>query len=971
MNNEQNKAMKTFLESVAADMLQKYKSEMGHTAVVFPNKRAALFLNRAIARLSDGPVWSPAYITISELFRQHSTLTVADPILTIAILHESYTKITGSNEDLDRFFSWGQLLLSDFDDLDKNMGDARKIFRNVSDLHELDTLSYLDENEINILRRFFKNFTADDTLLKEKFLRLWSKMADIYTDFKDNLRRRGLAYEGMLYRDVVEGGEIPYLYERYLFVGFNVIQKVEQRLFSDLKSKGMARFYWDYDRYYMGSGNEAGVYIWQWLDKYPNELRNDDDSIYDNMLSGKKIDFVSAPTENLQARFISTWLRENDRYKDGSRTAIVMCDENLLQTVVHCIPPEVKELNVTTGYPLKQTPIASLVAQLISLQTRGWDDKHRAFRLHHVNSVLRHPYARHISPSAQEIYQEINKEKRFYLRPTDMAKDDGLAEVFSREGMTIDTTVRADGYDLTAMLRWLMAVVKRVAVNGIAHTAKHDIPLFQESCFRMYKLLNSLLTTIGTGNTSGTPEGDSTEPVSTIGDTISIYTFQHLMMQIINTTSIPFHGEPVKGVQVMGVLETRNLDFDHILILSCNEGNMPKGVDDSSFIPHAIRAAYGLTTVDNKVAVYSYYFHSMLQRASDVTIAYNTSTECTSSGEMSRFMLQLMVEMPKSQTIGKTALQAGQIPAPMIPEVVVKDDDVMTALNTIKKLSPTAINTYMRCGMQFFYKYVAQIRELDDQDEDEIDNKMFGNIFHRAAELLYERPRKDIDTILNIAFNEELFNLKTNTETEPQLNGIQLINRSVIKRYLMMLIELDKQLGDFKVIAHETDVAMRLKLNDRTITVGGRIDRLDRVDIGTPRERLRVVDYKTGTRTAGDITAVDDVFKPENITGKHTDYIFQAMLYSIIEAENDFTYNPNHDTVSPALLFIQRTKVKDYDPTITMNKQPITDISVHRDTFVRLLKEKLNELFNPDVPFGLSNDPRVCRVCPYRLMCGK
>ena len=325
--------MKTFLESVAADMLQKYKSEMGHTAVVFPNKRAALFLNRAIARLSDGPVWSPAYITISELFRQHSTLTVADPILTIAILHESYTKITGSNEDLDRFFSWGQLLLSDFDDLDKNMGDARKIFRNVSDLHELDTLSYLDENEINILRRFFKNFTADDTLLKEKFLRLWSKMADIYTDFKDNLRRRGLAYEGMLYRDVVEGGEIPYLYERYLFVGFNVIQKVEQRLFSDLKSKGMARFYWDYDRYYIGSGNEAGVYIRQWLDKYPNELRNDDDSIYANMLSGKKIDFVSAPTENLQARFISTWLRENDRYKDGSRTAIVMQHKHILHDI--------------------------------------------------------------------------------------------------------------------------------------------------------------------------------------------------------------------------------------------------------------------------------------------------------------------------------------------------------------------------------------------------------------------------------------------------------------------------------------------------------------------------------------------------------------------------------------------------------------------------------------------------------------
>ena len=190
--------MNTFLESVAADMLQKYKSDMGHIAVVFPNKRAALFLNQAIARLSDGPVWSPAYITISDLFRQHSNLTVAEPIETIAILHESFTEVTGSDEDLDRFFSWGQLLLSDFDDLDKNMGDAGMIFRNLADLHELDDYSYLDEEQVRLIRRFFGNFTADKTTLEKRFLSLWAKMGELYDDFRRRMRARGLAYEGML-----------------------------------------------------------------------------------------------------------------------------------------------------------------------------------------------------------------------------------------------------------------------------------------------------------------------------------------------------------------------------------------------------------------------------------------------------------------------------------------------------------------------------------------------------------------------------------------------------------------------------------------------------------------------------------------------------------------------------------------------------------------------------------------------------
>lgn len=949
--------MKTFLEAVAADMLRKFNTDMGHVAVVFPNKRAALFLNQAIAKQSDKPLWSPAYITISDLFRQHSTLTVADQITAIAILHDSYNAVTGSDEDLDKFFSWGQLLLADFDDLDKNMGDASMIFRNLSDLHEMDDYSYLDDEQIKLIRRFFSNFSADKTQLEERFLNLWTKLPDVYADFKSRLRSRGLAYEGMLYRDVVEHGETPYVFDKYLFVGFNVLQKVEQRLFADLKSKGKAFFYWDYDVYYTGgNANEAGFYIRQWLDKFPNELANDDESIYDNMLKPKDIRLIASPTETLQARYISTWLKENDRYKGGTRTAIVMCNENILQTVIHCIPAEVEKLNVTTGFPLKQTPVASFVTQLISLQTKGWDERRRAFRLHYINAVLRHPLAKYVSKQPHDLFAELNTEKRFYVTTDELAKDDGLAELFSRDGIAVDTAVRADGYDLAMMLQWLMRVVKRVAVSGNDSAS----PLFQESVFRMYKLLNNFATLIN-ADTDG----------KTIADSINIYTFQHLVGQIIASTTVPFHGEPAEGVQVMGVLETRNLDFDHILILSCNEGNMPKGVDDTSFIPHALRKAYGLTTIDNKVAVYSYYFHSMIQRASDVTIVYNSSTDGMNSGEMSRFVLQLMVEMPQDRRITRYSLQAGQIPLPTVPETVGKSATVMEKLDGINMLSPTAINTYMRCGMQFFYSYVANIKETDEQDEDEIDNRVFGNIFHRAAELLYSTPRRKIDEILNIAFNEELFHLPELTATEPQLNGMQLINRTVIKRYLAMLQELDGKLGRFEVIAHEAPVSMDIKVGSRTIKVGGRIDRIDHVNIGEPTERLRVVDYKTGTREASDIKGMEEVFDRANITKKHSDYILQAMLYSVIEQYDDTEHNPGRLSVSPALLFIQHTKSKDYDPTLTINKQPITDVGVYRDDFMRLLKEKLAELYNPDIPFGLTDNADICRVCPYRLMCGK
>ena len=952
--------MKTFLQEVANDLIAKHGNDLAHTAIVFPNKRAALFLNQELAKRADGPIWSPAYVTISELFRQQSDQTIADPIKSLCVLHRVYVEQTGRNETLDEFYGWGQLLLADFDDIDKNMADAGKVFRNIRDLHELDTIDYLTENQKAELGRFFANFTGDSSILKERFLNLWSKLYNIYSEFKARLRAEHLAYEGMLYRDVVEQKQLPDRYDTYIFVGFNVLQKVEQELFSALKSEGKARFYWDYDHYYMVQTNEAGTYINRCLDKFPNEF-SADNPLYTGFETDKEVRYVSAPTENLQSRYVSEWLLENQRYKAGKRTAVVMCNEMLLQTVIHCIPPEVDTLNVTTGYPLSQTPITSMVWQLIVLQTEGYSAQEGAYRLQQLSHVLRHPYGKYLGIDAGNLLAELQAEKQYYIKVE-------------------RTRLKHVDKPVDALVEWLSETVRTIAMNG---AESHD-QLFQESTFRMYTLLNKLLELMKGGEL-----------------TADFVIFRRLFGQLIASTTIPFHGEPARGVQIMGVLETRNLDFDNVLVLSCNEGNMPKGVNDVSFIPHFVRKAYGLTTIDNKVSVFSYYFHRLLQRARNVTLLYNNSTEGTRAGEMSRFMLQLLVE--SKLDIRQWALQAGQEPLMLQKTIIRKDETVLQKLNGISYFSPTAINTYQRCPVMFYYKYVAELSESDDNETEDIDGRVFGNIFHCAAQLMYERllPREVIkssdieqllktgrsvqsptsgnanatlDSVVSEAFARELFLQKPGSTRHPKLNGLHIIKKEVIEKFLRHLLQLDLRTSPMRVIRHEFDIYKRFTIDvggkQKTITVGGRVDRLDEIRLNTPEEQLRVVDYKTGNKVAGQLKDVDAIFDSGKILTDKSDYIFQAVLYSIIEQTNDADNNPNHKPVSPALLFIQHAGSDHYSPIVTLGGEPVTNAAAYEADFENFLKAKLEELFGSETFVPTSNQ-RICEYCPYNQLCGR
>ena len=965
---------KTFLEYVAEDIIGKYGTDLSRIAVVFPNKRAALFLNEHLARIAGQPVWSPAYITISDLFRQHTDLKPADPIKLICDIHKSFTKCTGIDETLDHFYGWGQLLLADFDDIDKNMADADSIFCNLKDIHELDDISYLDDEQKEMLKRFFANFSDDiESELKKRFLSLWSHFGNIYHDYNRRLTEQGIGYEGAIYRKVASEETLHLKYDKYLFVGFNLIQKVERVLFSRLMKEGKAKFYWDFDEYYMPTAraqqsasvpNNTASFA-AYLTDFPNELDNTDRDIYANMRRPKRIRFISSPTENAQARFASNWLLENDRYKAGRKTAVVMCDESILLPIMHSLPPEADKVNITSGFPLAMTPVASLVMLLFDLYTLGLRKKGTAFNPHYLKKLMAHPYARHL----QEVHlKEMNE---VHLKGVH-SKGVHLSQVH-QEGSA-------------ALLYHIATLVKQV---GIATKQEGDA-LTQESVFRMFTILNRLAALADSGDLL-----------------VDNTTLRRLVSQLVGAASIPFHGEPVIGVQIMGVLETRNIDFDNVLLLSCNEGNMPKGVNDSSFIPYSIRKAHGLTTIDNKVAIYSYYFHRLLQRAGDITIAYNNSTDNGHTGEMSRFMLQLLVE--SGQKIDHYSLTAKNQPTPLMPKAIEKDETALSKLEEMSRLSPSAINTYIRCKLAFYYQYIAHIKE-PDSDPETIDNRMFGNIFHRAAYLIYKditdhspviekahiqaylSNRKLLASVVDRAFEEE--ECKTN-------NGLQIINREVIIEYITKLLKIDQQLCPFSILAMEEEAKVYTQLSftipsggalkegalkggalkggalvssapDKhyNLTIGGIIDRLDAVtDKQTGKRRIRVVDYKTGNKPSSAIKSIEEVFDPKNIASKHSNYFLQAILYSLIVSRSK-EWNAANDAVSPALLFIKQAATNDYDPTLCIDKHPISDVTVYEEEFLTKLKETVADMYSPDAAFTPTDDRKKCELCPYRMLCG-
>lgn len=957
--------MESFLKLVAADLYKHTEGNLAHTAVVFPNKRAGLFFNEYLAQESDSPIWSPAYVSISELFRSLSPWEVGDPVKLVCELYKIFRRETQSTETLDDFYFWGEMLISDFDDADKNRVDTDKLFSNLQDLRNImDDYTFIDDEQEEAIRQFFQNFSIERrTALKERFISLWNVLGNIYKGFRESLASQNIAYEGMMYRHVIEHLDVDKLpYEKYVFVGFNVLNKVEHTLFTQLKDAGKAVFYWDYDEFYMKENrqavtHEAGEFIRRNLRDFPSPLSGE---LFKNLSKPKEVHYFASSTENAQARYLPQWIRNNLTTPE-KETAVVLCNEALLQPVLHSLPAEVKHVNITMGFPLSQTPVYSFLIALLELHTHGFNFKSGRYTFQSVVTLLKHPYTRQLTGQAELLEKELTRNNRFYPLPGELGKDEFLTRLFTPLSGNLNLCIR-----LSETLQQV-ASIYQANTSGTEDTDAFN-QLYRESLFKAYTTINRFRTLI---------EEDEL--------TVQSETFRRLLVKVLSTTNIPFHGEPAIGMQVMGVLETRNLDFRHLVLLSVNEGQLPKSGGDSSFIPYNLRKAFGMTTIEHKIAVYAYYFYRLLQRAERITLIYNTSSDGLNRGEWSRFMLQFLIEWP--HPITRQFLEAGQSPQGTSSITVEKTPDVMRRMQSLfdvranpkAKFSPSALNYYLDCPLKFYYRYVAGLSAPDEVSA-EIDSATFGSIFHYAAEHIYKDltthgkviNKEALETLLrnevklqdyvDTAFKKLFFNVPQNEK--PEYNGVQLINSAVIARYLKQLLQNDLRYAPFTFIASEMEVDEPIDIQTPKgvikSRIGGIIDRMDSKD-GT----LRIVDYKTG----GDADTpphVESLFIPDK---KRSNYVFQTFLYAAIMCRKQPTMK-----IVPALLYIHRAATETYSPVIQMGeprkpKEAVEDFSKYEKEYRERLQGLLEEIFNPEKSFTQTEIIEKCTYCDFKALC--
>ena len=1111
--------MNSFLELVAKDLYQKCDGNFQNLTIIFPNKRASLFFNQHIFSIANAPLWAPTYLTISELFQTLSPLEVADTIELVCRLYQAYEEAYQQNgevmdETLDKFYSWGELMLSDFQDIDNNHVDAQQLFRNISDLNDLTRFDYLSKEQVKALQEYFQDFDIS-TLLKENYMSLWKILPTIYTCFRKELRTAGLAYEGMLKRNVVSrlGGELPdderlsegqeviaqqkvadfkerIQQQKFAIVGFNVLNKTEQEMFKFLKENSQVYFYWDFDEAYQQQKAddhkvfEAGRFIYEDMQAFPNEFKPDTETYrlaYRNFASSKKhITYISSPTENAQTQYIGTWMQQCHLQAEGeplNQSAIVLCNENLLQSVLHSIPVDEEfakrfKLNVTMGYPLLQTPISSYLMAVLDLQLHGYHENRAGnsfWRYAQVAAVLKHPYTNRLGGEvARNLLTTIKSHNILFPSvslienlPVDQNDEEKAKQQEQQKAFLLQLFTKQNS--MRDLLNYLLQLIQSVGNSYRQVEKTFDYQLYVESVFNAYKIVNRLSkleesgilrfepsTALRAGSRFGYAElkvqvsgsknpSESNEPLiplpSPFGEGLGVRLslLSRLLFQIINSHSLPFHGEPAVGIQLMGVLETRNLDFKNVLMLSVNEGNLPKSETCSSFIPYFLREEYHLTTRDKRNSLYAYYFYRLVQRAENVTLIYNNSTEGTSRGEMSRFMKQMLVEQEDLQLAHKIELKnLSATNVPYLPSsiVVPKSEEVMeqlrghfvwgedgsrpTALKPSSNgyLSPSAINTYIDCPLQFYFQKVAQLYP-EEELTDDVEDNTFGSIFHFCMSEIYTRlgigktlKEKDIDLILkeettiayyvDRAFNHEFFH-ESDLNKTPTYNGNQLLIRSVIITYVKNQLEYDKQFCPLTIIEVEKEHSSFFKLsNGTTVKLGGIIDRIDLVHLpddtdqqqpkGTdpqqqPKgiDQLRILDYKTSAKVKT-AQSVEALFDSKNTN--RSNHIMQAFYYADIYSREESV----RQAVGVSLMYVKLAKEgekerKKCNPLVMLGNTAVRDFAHQgdttnpdvtlRDAYHSQLLAVIDSIFDPDVPFTQAPTNHPCKYCKFLAICGR
>ena len=964
--------MKPFLYQVATLFYQQYGAEIHRLAFVFPNRRAGLFFQKYLSEISERPLFSPSILTINDLFMQLSGKHPADKIQMLFRLYELYKQRSGSSESFDEFIYWGEMLLNDFDDIDKYMVDARMLFRNVSDLKSLDDdFNYLSPEQVQAIRSFWSSFyPKGDSPNQQHFLELWEILYDLYAGLRTSLAKDGCGYDGMIFREVVEQLEkepmSDFPFDRVVFVGLNALSVSEERLLLALQKKGVADFYWDYvGPWVTDPDNKASFFLERNLRLFPSRME-----LPATEPVQAEIRVMGVPSAIGQAKQVYPILQalaDEQQLTDESalRTAIVLPDEHLLVPVLNAIPEAIQHINVTMGYPLAGTPVAALMEYILTLQKNiRYIDRVPVFYFRDVLPILNHQYVMAAAPEeVSQLVKDMTAGNRIYVHAADLNRHELLSILFT----PVQNTEELSDY-LIHVLETLNACLRNNRPNPddeemISNSTQTTVDIEQEFIFHYFATVNRMKEVMHEAKIE-----------------MRLDTYFRLLKRMTDLITIPFEGEPLSGLQVMGVLETRALDFDRLIILSMNEGIFPLKKAANSFIPYNLRRGFGLPTYEHQDSVWAYHFYRLIRRAKQVTLLYDTRTTGLQTGEVSRFVHQLRYhyQYPLIDELVVYDVASSAVP----PISVQKTAEVEKLLSDFlfggpRALSASAINTYLDCPLKFYFSVLEQIQEEDEITET-VERDVFGSILHKVMEDLYapfkgklvtadllKLLRKDQPLLTGTiarAFAELFFK----SPVVRPLEGENFLTGEMIRKYAEKILEQDARFTPFHYIESEKKVRATITLSDRRIVqLKGFIDRVDSLD-----RVLRIVDYKTGSGKL-EFESVEGLFDKE--AKDRPKAVMQVFLYAwMYQQLPEYTGMP----IQPAIYYLRTLFQRSFDPVVEQKKgrgkaDKVNSFQDFASDFEDKLRQCLDEIFDLDIPFTQTETGKACAYCSFRGLCGK
>jgi hypothetical protein len=960
--------MKPFLYQVASHFYEASGADISRYAFVFPNRRAGLFFQKYLAEIANKPLFSPAVFTINDLFLSLSGKQVADRISMLFSLYRIYMEKSKEGGAFDEFLYWGEMLLNDFDDVDKYMADARMLFTNVTDLREIEKdFSFLSEAQIAAIRSFWSSFhPKNDSQNQQQFLALWKILYELYTELKETLSSENKGYEGMIFREVVETikrdglKELPY--QKIVFVGLNALSLVEEKLLLELKKAGIADFYWDYasDKV-MDANNKASYFAKRNKELFPSSF-----SFEETPSSEAEIEVIGIPSAIGQAKQVYSLLNELCTTTDFTeekalRTAVVLADEHLLTPVLNAIPEQIRHINVTMGYPLGGTPVASLMEYIPALQKNvRYIDRRPAFYFRDVLQILNHQYIAVSDPEViSGLVRHITEYNKVTIDQAELSQTPLLAILFT----PVD--------EVAQLPAWLIKVLEELnkqmtTATGTEEDETHAFSskdIEQEFIFYYFTTVNRM-----------------TELMQKAQVEMRIDTWFRLLKRITDTITIPFRGEPLSGLQIMGVLETRALDFDRVIILSMNEGVFPQKKAVNSFIPYNLRRGFGLPAYEHQDSVWAYHFYRLIYRAKKVSLLYDTRNNGLQTGEKSRFIHQLHYHY--EEPVREKLVVYNVSSAKAFPIQIKKTDEVMAHLSVFreggrKAISASAINTYLDCPLKFYFSVVEGVEEEEEVSQT-IGSDVFGSILHKVMEELYEplqgkqvtadllqAIRKDRDAItrsITCAFAELFFK----TTTVRPLTGQNYLIGEMIRKYAEKILEQDGRLTPFYYLESERRMKDLFTLSDGSgIQLKGFIDRIDET-----ADAIRIIDYKSGKglqsfSTLESLFSIEEKERPKAVM----QVFMYAWMYSRLPENRE-------RTVRPGIYYMRTIFADDFDVSVyhrtgAREKTAVDRFSDYAEAFETNMRACLDEIFGTDTPFVQTPTGKACVYCTFKNICGK